>query len=53
MEGSKITRDIGRPRKTIWETTKKDKEINEWDRDMVYDRILWRNFIHVADPVHT
>jgi len=36
--------------KTIRETIKKDLEINELDRNMVvYDRILWRNLIHVAD----
>jgi len=25
-------------------------EVNELDPNMVYDRILWRNLIHVADP---
>jgi len=45
MEDSQITRDSGRPRKTI----KKDLEINELDRNMVYDRTLWHNLIHVAD----
>jgi len=47
MEGSQITRGRGRPRKTI----KKDIEINELDRNMVYNRTLWHNLIHVADPL--
>jgi predicted GNAT superfamily acetyltransferase len=46
MEGSQITRGRGRPRKTI----SKDLEINELALNMVYDRTLWRNLIHVADP---
>jgi hypothetical protein len=29
---------------------RKDLEIKELDRNMVYDRTLWRNLIHVADP---
>jgi len=36
-EGRQITRGIGRPRKFIRETIKKDLEINELDRNMVYD----------------
>jgi hypothetical protein len=32
MEGSQITRGIGRPRKTIRDTIKKYLEINEFDR---------------------
>jgi hypothetical protein len=46
MEDSQITRGRRRSRKTI----RKDLEINELDPNMVYDRILWRNLIHVADP---
>jgi len=48
MEGSQITRGQGRPRKTL----KKDLEINELDRNMVYDRTLWCRLIHVADWPH-
>jgi len=33
------TRGRGRPTKTIKETMKKDLEINEFDRNMIYDRI--------------
>jgi hypothetical protein len=40
----------GRPKKTIAETIKKDLEINELEKDMVFDRPLWRRLIHVADP---
>jgi len=52
MEDNHITRGRGRPRKTIRETIRKDLEINELDQNMVYeyDRTLWRNLIHVADP---
>jgi hypothetical protein len=46
MEFSRITRDRGRPRKTI----KKDLEINELSLNMVYERKSWRNLIHVAIP---
>jgi len=46
MEDSQITRGRRRSRKTI----RKDLEINELDPNMVYDRTLWRNLIHVADP---
>jgi len=28
---------------------KKDLEINEFERNMVYDRILWRCLIRVVD----
>jgi hypothetical protein len=38
MEGSQISRDEGRPRKTIRETIKKNLEINQLDRDMIYDK---------------
>jgi hypothetical protein len=51
MEDSQITRDRGRPRKNIRETIWEDLEINELDPNMVYDRTLWRNLIHVADPI--
>jgi len=46
MENSQITRGRGRPRKIIM----KDLEINELDQNMVYDRTLWRNLTHVAEP---
>jgi len=46
MDDSQITRGIGRPRKTI----KKNLEINEFDRNIVYDRTLRSCLIHVADP---
>jgi hypothetical protein len=48
MEGNQTTRERGRPRKTI----KKDLEINELFRNIVYDRTLWRRLIHVADPTY-
>ena len=38
MEGSQITRDKGRPKKTARETIKKNREINELDQNMVYNR---------------
>ena len=50
MDDSQIARGIGRPRKTIRETIKKNVEINEFDRNVVYDRTLWSCLIHVADP---
>jgi len=40
MACSQITRGRGRLRKTIRETIEKDLEINELDRDMMYDRTL-------------
>lgn len=39
-EGSQITRDRVRPRKTIRETSKKDLEINELKKDIVFVRTL-------------
>jgi len=50
MEDSQIARGRGRPRKTIRETIKKDLEVNELDPNLVYDRTLWRNLIHLTDP---
>jgi hypothetical protein len=47
MEESQIKRGRGRPRKTI----RKDLEVNELDLNIVYDRTLWRNLIHVATPL--
>jgi len=41
MESSQITRDRGRPRKTIRETIK-NLEINELDKDKIYDRTIWQ-----------
>jgi len=35
---------------SIRETIRKDLEVNELDPNMVYDRTLWHNLIHVADP---
>ena len=40
LEGNQLTRVRGRPRKTIREIVKKDTEINEFDRNIVYDRTL-------------
>jgi len=48
MEGSQTTRGRERPEKTTRETFKKDIEINELEKDMVFDRILRRCLIHVA-----
>jgi len=42
-------RGRGRPRKTIRETIRKDLEVSELDPNLVYDKTLWRNLIHVAD----
>ena len=50
MEESQVKRGRGRPRKTIRETIRKDLEVNELDPNLVYDRTLWRNLIHVVDP---
>lgn len=49
MEGSKslnhlITRGREKLRKVIRDTIKKDLEIIELDRDMIYERTLWRCF---------
>jgi hypothetical protein len=52
IEDDQITRDVGRSRKTIREIIKKDPEINELDRNMIYDRTLLRNLIHVAEPTY-
>ena len=49
-EESLVKRCRVRPRKTIRETIRKDLEVNELDPNLVYDRTLWRNLIHVADP---
>jgi len=50
MDESQIRRGRGRTRKVIRETIRKDLEVNELDPNMVSDRTLWRNLIHVADP---
>ena len=50
MEESQVKRGKGRPRKTIRKVIRKDLEVNELDPNLVYDRTLWRNLIHVADP---
>ena len=39
-----------KPRKTIRETIRNDLEVNEFDPNMVYDRTLWRNLVHITDP---
>lgn len=49
MKKSLTTRGRGIPRKPIREIIKKDLEINKFDRNLVLDKSLWRNFIHVAD----
>lgn len=46
MESTQITGGRGRPRETI----KKYLEMNELDRNMVYDRAQWHHLIHEADP---
>jgi len=43
---SQITRGRGRHGTTRRETVKKDLEINELDRDVIYGRTLWRRLIH-------
>ena len=40
MEESQITRGRGRPRKTIRETIMKDREINELEKNIIFDRTL-------------
>lgn len=50
VERIQATRGRGRPRKTIREVViKKDLEINNLDRSMVVDKILWQKLIHVVD----
>jgi len=49
IEDIQITRGRGR-QKNLRQTIRKDLETNELNRNMVYDRNLWRNLIHVADP---
>jgi len=50
IEKSHVKRGRGRPKKTIRETNRKDLEVNKLDSNLVYDRTLWRNLIHVTDP---
>lgn len=45
-----MARGRGRSRKTTRETIKKNIEINEINRKMLYGRTLWRRLILVADP---
>lgn len=40
VEGSQITRGKRGPRKIIRKTITKDLEINEFDRDMIFDTTL-------------
>ena len=49
MEESRIKRGRGRHKKTIRETIRKDVKVSELDPNMVLDRILWRNLIHIID----
>jgi len=51
IEESRVKRGRGKPRKTIRETIKNDFEVNELNLNLVYDKTLWRNLIHVADPI--
>src|SRR4051812_20689999 len=46
-ERRQTIRGRGRPRKTISEVIKKDLEINDLDRSIIFDRTLWRKLIHV------
>jgi len=50
MKGNQIIRGRGRLRKSIWETIKKDLDINKLDKNVIYDRTLWCRLIHEADP---
>ena len=50
MEEGQVRRGRKRHKKTIRETIRNDLEDNELDPNLVYDRILWRHLIHVADP---
>jgi len=49
MKESHITRNIGRPRKTIRETDKKNLKINELEKNMIFDITLCRCLIHLTD----
>lgn len=49
MEGSQVTRGSGKLRKTIREAIRKNLEINELEKDIVFDKRLWRHLIHVTD----
>jgi len=51
MEESQIKRGRGKPRKTIRVTIRKDLEVNEFNPNIVYDRTLWCNLIHVPTPL--
>jgi hypothetical protein len=50
MQDSLIARGRGRHRKTIRGTIREGLEINELDSNMVYDKTLRCNFIHVTNP---
>lgn len=50
MESNPFARDRGGLRKTIGEIIKKDLNANSLSIDMVNDRTLWHNLVHVADP---
>lgn len=44
MEGSQITRGVGRPRQTIRKTVKNDIEINEFEKGMIFDKNIMASF---------
>jgi hypothetical protein len=48
MEESQVKKGRGRPGKIIRKTIRKDLEVNELDPNLIYNRTLWRNLIHVA-----
>ena len=48
-DGGKL--EVGVDLEKLRETIRKDLEINELEKDMVFDRTLWRCLIHVADPI--
>lgn len=47
MGRSQTTRDREKPKKTIREIIKKDFEIDDLNRIMVLDRILWEKLINI------
>jgi hypothetical protein len=51
MKDSQITWGRERLKKSIREIIRKYLEINELDQNMVYDRTLLRNLIHIADSI--
>ncbi|RXI03024.1 hypothetical protein DVH24_003102 [Malus domestica] len=41
---------LGRPRKTLEETLRKDLEYLDLTEDMTQNQAQWRSRIHIADP---